>query len=41
MEGHPINIVSGGDIVRILKEKGTSSEQALTLWLNRLEEKLA
>ena len=40
-DDHPIIIVSGGDIVRILKEKGISSEQALTRWLNMLEEKLA
>jgi hypothetical protein len=33
---HPIIIVSGGDIVRILKEKGVNSRKALVAWLDVL-----
>ena len=40
-DGHPIVIISGGDIIRILKEKGISSQQALTAWLDVLEMKQA
>lgn len=36
-DGHPIIIISGGDIVRILRDKGISSRQALTSWLNSFE----
>ena len=40
-DDHPIIIVSGGDIIRILKEKGISSKEALTAWLDILEEQMA
>lgn len=32
-DGHPIIIISGGDIIRILKEKGVNSQSALSDWL--------
>jgi Restriction endonuclease AspBHI N-terminal/Restriction endonuclease len=38
-DSHPIIIVSGGDIVRILKEKGINSAQVLTAWLDALRER--
>jgi hypothetical protein len=37
-DGHPIIVVSGGDIVRILKDKGTTSRQGLIAWLDALGE---
>lgn len=38
-DGHPIVIISGGDIVRILKEKGINSLQILTAWMDALDRK--
>ena len=38
-DGHPIVIISGGDVVSILKEKGIASQQALTAWLDALGDK--
>ena len=38
-DGHPIVIISGGDVVSILKEKGIASQQALTAWLDSLGDK--
>ena len=35
-DGHPIIIISGGDIVRILKNNGIFSRQALNTWLDGL-----
>lgn len=35
-DGHPIVIISGGDIVRILREKGINSRAALIGWLDAL-----
>lgn len=34
-DGHPIIIISGGDIVRLLKSDGITSTQALEAWLRR------
>ena len=39
-DGHPIIIISGGDVVRILKEKGINSRQALIPWLDAVEDGL-
>ena len=36
-DGHPIVIISGGDIVTILREKGIATRESLFLWLNMLE----
>jgi hypothetical protein len=38
-DGHPIMIISGGDIVRILREKGINSQPALIAWLDAVGEK--
>ncbi|KAI94728.1 hypothetical protein T281_09360 [Rhodomicrobium udaipurense JA643] len=37
-DGHPIIIISGGDIIRILKEKGINSRQNMLSWLISLQE---
>ncbi|MGB4101274.1 MAG: restriction endonuclease [Alphaproteobacteria bacterium] len=37
-DGHPIVIISGGDIIRILREKGINSRQSLTTWLQSIGE---
>ncbi len=39
-DGHPIIIISGGDIVRILKNKGIFSQQALIAWLDGLGQRV-
>jgi len=36
-DGHPIIIISGADIIRILKEKGVSSRDALSSWLDSIK----
>ena len=36
-DGHPIVIISGADIVTILREKGIATRESLFLWLNKLE----
>lgn len=38
-DGHPIIIISGGDIVSILREKGINSQQAVIAWLDSLDER--
>lgn len=35
-DGHPIIIISGGDIIRILKEKGIPTREAVNTWLDSL-----
>ena len=37
-DDHPLIIISGGDIVRILKQKGIASKNALKEWLDRIVE---
>lgn len=38
-DGHPILVISGGDLVNILKEHGISTSHAMTAWLNTIENK--
>ena len=38
-DGHPIIIVSGGDMIELIKKKGIASQHALTGWLNALRDK--
>lgn len=33
-DGHPILVITGGDIVRIIKEKGIASREAVKRWLD-------
>jgi hypothetical protein len=40
-DGHPIIVISGGDIIRILKEKGISSRESLNAWLGTIEDRTA
>lgn len=37
-DDHPVIIISGGDIVSILKQKGIASKSALNEWLDRIVE---
>lgn len=38
-DGHPIIVISGGDIIRILTEKGISSRESLNAWLGAIEDR--
>ena len=41
-DGHPVIVISGGDIIRILKEKeGISSREALNAWLDMITNRAA
>lgn len=40
-DGHPIIVISGGDIIRILKEKGISSREVLNAWLDMIGDRAA
>lgn len=40
-DGHPIIVISGGDVIRILKDKGIPSRESLNAWLDTIEGKPA
>jgi transposase-like protein len=40
-DAHPVIVMAGADIVRVLREHGLGTREALASWLKSLEEKLA